>query len=210
MRLRLIVLVTALAGSLVHAQAPTAPPEPQQTAPDYRLLVLGYFDADTLAEFNRRIQNYVDLRERAERGVAPLRVTDDPDEITEIERQLTAALRRIRGSSSRGQIFSRRMQAQLKKLFASEVRGATLDAIMQDGPGKLEVDVNETYAKDKPLATMPPNILQLLPPLPADVEYRFVGKHFILRDVRANMVIDEIPKALHCEDCVIAPEPTQD
>jgi hypothetical protein len=49
---------------------------------------------------------------------------------------------------------------------------------------------------------MPPNILLRLPELPKDMEYRFVGRHLILRDVRANMIIDEIPYAIICENCV--------
>jgi hypothetical protein len=84
---------------------------------------------------------------------------------------------------------------------------STLAAIMEDGPGEFDVDVNETYRKERPLATMPANLLQLLPELPDDIEYRFVGRRLILRDVRANMIIDEIPKALLCDACVSAPEP---
>ena len=37
---------------------------------------------------------------------------------------------------------------------------------------------------------MPPNVLAALPPLPKDIDYRFVGKNLILRDTRANLIID--------------------
>jgi len=43
---------------------------------------------------------------------------------------------------------------------------------------------------------VPPNVLASLPPLPKDIEYRFVNKHLILRDARANLIIDYIPNAL--------------
>jgi hypothetical protein len=68
------------------------------------------------------------------------------------------------------------------------------------------VDVNETYAKKHPLATMSPKLLLLLPDLPKDLEFRFVGRHLILRDARANMIVDKIPHAIRCRDCVIPPE----
>jgi hypothetical protein len=38
--------------------------------------------------------------------------------------------------------------------------------------------------------------LALLPDLPDGVEYRFVGTHLILRDARANLIIDHIPNAI--------------
>jgi hypothetical protein len=41
---------------------------------------------------------------------------------------------------------------------------------------------------------MPPNVLESLPTLPKnkDLEYRFVGRHMILRDGRADLIIDYI------------------
>lgn len=181
-----------------------------QTAPDFRVVVLGHFDAETLAEFNQRVRNYAELRRIAERGVPPLRVTDNADEIIRSERTLTARIREVRRSSDRGQIFSRRMETQLKNLFVVVVDSTTLSAIMDDGPDEFDVDVNEAYARHKSLATMPPNILLLLPALAEDLEYRFVGRHLIVRDVRANMIVDEIPYALSCEKCVIPSEERDD
>jgi hypothetical protein len=55
---------------------------------------------------------------------------------------------------------------------------------------------------------MPANLLAALPDLPPDLEYRFVGRHLILRDARANMIIDEVPHAIRCKDCM--PEPEED
>jgi hypothetical protein len=37
---------------------------------------------------------------------------------------------------------------------------------------------------------VPPNVLAALPTLPKDIDYRFVGKHLILRDTRANLIVD--------------------
>ena len=164
--------------------------------PDFRVVVRGHFDVEALADFNQRVRNYVELRRIAERGIPPLKITENPDEIINSERTLTRRIREVRGSSDRGQIFSRQMEKELQELFVIAVDSATLSAIMDDGPDELDVDVNEAYARDKSLTTMPPNILLLLPALGEDMEYRFVGRHLIVRDVRANMIVDEIPYAL--------------
>ena len=50
--------------------------------------------------------------------------------------------------------------------------------------------VNDIYPSTVPLITFPPSLLQSLPPLPEGLEYRFYGRHLILRDVKANIVVD--------------------
>ena len=43
---------------------------------------------------------------------------------------------------------------------------------------------------------MPPKLLLRLPRLPEEVEYRFLGRHLILRDVGANVIVDFIYNVL--------------
>jgi hypothetical protein len=43
---------------------------------------------------------------------------------------------------------------------------------------------------------MPPLLLAELPPLPEEVEYRFVGSDLILRDVQASLIVDFAPRCL--------------
>jgi hypothetical protein len=200
MPVRQRVLLAAI-GILVFAGAALA----QKANPDYRVVVLGYFDADTLAVFNKNVQEYAALRARLEEGLPPLRVTEKADEIETFERGLAKRLRAAR-PSQHNHVFTAAMRRQIRWLLVAEADAGTVAAIMDDNPGEFDVDAYETYSKDRPVATMPPNILQLLPDLPRDVEYRFVGRHLILYDVRANMVIDEIHYALRCKNCVPEPE----
>ena len=60
----------------------------------------------------------------------------------------------------------------------------------------MKFKVNGPYPDEEPLSTVPPNVLASLPELPEDIEYRFVGKHLILRDARANLIIDYIANAI--------------
>ena len=47
-----------------------------------------------------------------------------------------------------------------------------------------------------PMATMPPSLLAVLPPLPKELEYRIIGNFLILRDVEAALILDVIPAAV--------------
>jgi hypothetical protein len=177
----------------------------QEAVPDYRVVVLGHFDAETLAVFNKRVQDYAALRSKLEQGLPPLRVTENPDEIEAFERGLARRLREAR-ESQRTRIFPSAMRRQIRWLLVTQSDPATIAAIMEDGPGEFDIDVNDTYSKRRSVATMPPKLLLLLPDLPRDVEYRFVGRHLILYDVRANMIVDHIDYALRCKGCVFEPE----
>jgi hypothetical protein len=200
MRLTGIVLLSSIA---VGAQTPLPPPQ----SPDFTLVVTGTFDAATLADFRKRVDGYAALRSRLEVGLPPLVVTEDADAIERFEHDLSDRLRHAR-PSRRGQLFTPAMAKQVKRLLRARLNEATLAAMMDDSPGEFDVDVNATYSKLRPLATMPANLLAALPDLPPDLEYRFVGRHLILRDARANMIIDEVPHAIRCKDCM--PEPEED
>jgi hypothetical protein len=177
----------------------------QQAEPDFRLEVLGHFDAETLAAFAKRTQDYATLRARLEQGLPPLVVTVNPDEIENFENRLADRIRHAR-HSRRYQVFVPAMERQIKRLLAARADAGTIALIMDDGPGEPDIDVNEGYSKDFPLATMPPKILMVLPELPPDMQYRFIGRNLVLYDVRANIVIDEIEHAIRCEGCVVPPE----
>ena len=199
----MLVAVACLA--LAPTGAAQTPANPDPTKPDFSITVQGTFDAETTAEFIRRVEDYDALRARLEDGLPPLVVTTNADEIESFEHSLADRLRHARGKR-RGQLFTPTMEGQLKRMLAARADAATIAALMEDGPGEFDVDVNDTYSKKYALATMPPNLLLALPDLPKDLEYRFVGRHLILRDARANMIIDEIPYAIRCRDCVPEPE----
>ena len=205
--LRVTLIALLLVPQLAAGQV-AANPDPSQ--PDFSLVVEGTFDAETLAAFNKRIQDYAALRKRLEVGLPPLKITTDADEIETFEHRLAERLREVR-ESRRGQLFVPRMEGQVKRMLELRANAATIAAIMDDGPAEFDVDINDTYSKQRPLATMPPNILLRLPDLPPDMEYRFVGRHLVLRDARANIILDEIPYVLRCEgDCVIKTKDDED
>lgn len=207
MQIRILALGTLLAFPVSVTAQTAANTDPSK--PDFTMVVQATFDAETLAEFNRRVQEYAELRSRLEVGLPPLVVTTNADDIERFEHRLAERIDDARGSR-RGQVFAPAMEGQLKRMLAVHADPATVALIMDDGPGEIDVDINETYSKKYPLGTMPPKLLLLLPDLPKDLEYRFVGRHLVLRDARANVVIDEVPFAIRCRDCVREPENESD
>ncbi len=200
MKLRRVLLSIGLLIVCPGVTAAQIAANPVPGEPDFTVIVQGTFDAETLAEFNKRVQDYAALRSKLEEGLPPLVVTDNADEIERFERRLAERIRAAR-STRRGQLFAPVMERQVKQMLDRRADAATIAAIMDDSPSAFDVDVNDNYSKQRALATMPPNILLVLPDLPPDLEYRFVGRRLIVRDVRANMIVDEVPRALPCREC---------
>jgi hypothetical protein len=50
--------------------------------------------------------------------------------------------------------------------------------------------INYPYPETKAMSLVPPSLLLNLPQLPKQLEYRFVGRHLVLLDERANLIVD--------------------
>ena len=157
-------------------------------------------DESPLSEFNQRIDAYVDLHKRARRPLGDADDTKTPAEITARETALAAAIRAARPQAKAGDLFTPRAAAVLKKLIAENYRQSPA---VRDTRKDAEIElpdftpvVNDGYPPAYPLGTFPPTLLMVLPPLPDELEYRFVTHHLILRDVAANLIVDVLPNAV--------------
>lgn len=144
---------------------------------------------------------YFDLRGTLEKGLIALTITDDPARIEKAETDLADRLRVPRPGARQGELFTPPIEREFKKALIFEMSASTWAAIMDGNPGEFPYEINATYKRSKSVSTVPPNILALLSTLPEDIQYRFVGRHLILHDTRANVVIDRIPYAIGCADC---------
>jgi hypothetical protein len=154
-------------------------------------------DAQVLADFNTRLATYIDLRKKAGDTVPAQKKTDDPGEILAAQQGLAERIRAARASAKAGDIFTPEIAATFRRLLHPEVSGPqTKAAIKDDNPGTVPFKVNGDYPEKATLSTVPPNVLEALPKLPEGIEYRFVGKHLILRDARANLIIDYVTNVI--------------
>lgn len=192
---------TSLALGLILLPASVGYPQAPQTQPDrdtpvFRVQVWG----DIAADFSTRVRSYFDLRSRLEKDLPQLTVTDDPAEIRSTVRALAQKIRVARAEARQGDIFTPAVSAKFRKVLRLAMNIRTWAAMMDDNPGEFSARINGTYPERKTVSTVPPNILAALPRLPADIEYRFLGRHLILLDTRASVIIDRIPYAIPWSD----------
>lgn len=137
------------------------------------------------------------MRKKADDIVPPLKKTDDPAEIRVAQTALAQRIRVARSGAKPGDIFNPEIAAYFRRLLRPEIKQPeTKAAIKDDNPATVPLKVNEPYPEKAPLSIVPPNVLETLPKLPENIEYRFVGKHMILRDVRADLIIDYMLNAI--------------
>jgi hypothetical protein len=191
----MVGLIVSVA-SVCYAQPATT--NQTRDTPDFTVQVWGYIVAD----FSARVGDYAELRSELEKGLPALTVTDDPADIGRAVRALAKRIRVARAGAKQGDIFTPSISVEFKKVLILQMDSNTWAAIMDDNPGEFSNEINSTYKEGKPLSTVPPNILAVLPRLPDDIQYRFLGRHLILLDTRASVILDRIPFAIRSLDCV--------
>ena len=169
------------------------------TAP-VRLATAGQADAQSpaLTKFNDAVERYVALHRRLESSVAPADISADADQIIRAPTVLRERLRRARGPVSEGAFFTPQMAALFKRLIRQSYGSdaASLIKATHDEPDELgRALVNEAWPGTA-LTTMPPSVLAAFPPLPAELEYRFVHRDLVLWDVRADLIVDVLRDAI--------------
>lgn len=159
-------------------------------------------DGPALIEFDQRVKAYAALRDELHKGSAKQRETDKPENIAAARETLAAKIQAKRAGAKPGDIFSPAIQDRIRKILAPEMAGVkgknTRGSIWDEGPGPgaFKLEVNKAYPKDIPLGSVPPNVLEALPPLPDGLEYRFIYRHLAIRDESANLIIDFMPAAI--------------
>lgn len=161
-------------------------------------------DAGLVADFKQRVNDYVKLRDKAEnKAPVELEKQSQPAEIVAAEKSIAHHVRTARATAKRGDIFTPATQAMFRRMLrpplAKGPDAADNKAIIKDDapePKDVPFKVNAEYPKEVPLSTVPPDVLAALPALPKDIQYRFAGKHLILFDAKANLIIDFMLNAM--------------
>jgi hypothetical protein len=144
-------------------------------------------------QFKKRIEAYLKIHNEAERKVPNLKRTDDPKEISDREKALAETIMTLRAGAKPGEIFAVEYQPYFIKIVQDDFKGrsaADRKALISELPKNIKVDINTVYPTTLPLETFPPALLRKLPDLPPELEYRIVARSLILRDVKANLIVD--------------------
>lgn len=146
------------------------------------------------AEFNKRIAAYVNVHNKADGQVPSLKRTDDPAEISTREIALGDAIRTLRADARPGDIMTRDIAQEFRRLIKNDYRSRSREdrKIFLDEVPHFRPKINQRYPSTWPLATFPATLLDVMPKLPDIVEYRLLSEALILRDVKANIIVDFI------------------
>lgn len=149
--------------------------------------------AAILQDFDRRMAEYVKFRKTIEAKLPKLKSTPAQSKIVGHERDLGRMIRAERQSAKQGDIFTPQISAEFRRLVGlmqGKETARVKDSIRSAEPVRLRLGVNDAYPKTAPLQSTPPTLLLNLPKLPPEIEYRLVGRALVLRDVKANLVVD--------------------
>lgn len=156
-------------------------------------------DAQTLADFQARVKNYLALRQKLMAGRPALPDKATPDQIEAHQRAVGDLIIAARKGARKGDLFGGEMTVLARRLLGPIFKGpdgaAIRNAILEE-PQPLVPTINTRYPDDVPVSSMPPEILKALPKLDETLEFRFVGRHLILMDVPAHLIVDIVDNAM--------------
>jgi hypothetical protein len=198
------LILSACTGNSTPPPPPATSASPASAPPSERVVgPLSPEDARALATMNDRLREYVDLHLKLERTLPKLPKEATPQQIDQNQRTLEKLMRETRTKAKPGDLFTAEAQPVIKRLLATVFGGPDgkqLKASIMDenpvDPVQLKLRVNGRYPDTVPLTSVPPQVLQTLPKLSEDLEYRFVGDWLILLDVHAHVIADYIDNAL--------------
>ncbi|MCU1385729.1 MAG: hypothetical protein JWL71_4426 [Acidobacteria bacterium] len=154
--------------------------------------------AEALAGFSKRVTSYLSLQKKVEGTLASQKETNDPEKIKQHITSLATGIRAARADAKPGDIFNGASE-QFRHIIKEDAHNRSVRdafAAMQEVPKKNAARVNADYPETAALATVPPLILNRLQRLPDGLEYRFMGRDLILRDTKANLIVDVLHEAV--------------
>jgi hypothetical protein len=155
--------------------------------------------ATALAEFEQRLQAYVELRAQLSQKLKPLSSSGNSAELGARQDALAAAIRDARKNARPGDVIPTRVAGQIRNTIADDFRHRNPDtkrAVFEEVPDNVRPAVNRTLPDTVVLATVPPLLLNNLPRLPDNLQYRFMDRHVVLIDGDTRIIVDYILNVL--------------
>lgn len=155
-----------------------------------------------LVAFSQRVDTYMQVHNDVERRLAPPRLFDDPEDMFRTIRAMQAGIRAGRPDAVAGMIFTddvavlirERVQRQLTDC-QQRVEDVLAFINEERAPRARKPAIHRTFPWELGSA-MWPTLIPALPPLPDELQYRFVDRDLVLIDTHADMVVDILVNAL--------------
>lgn len=163
-------------------------------------------EAEALDELEDNVESYVKkVHEKAAKGIPALPPQATSEQMADHQRALADAIRAMRPQARQGDFFVPECVPIVKRIIAAELAGragaGARKEILNGNPPidpdrddrmQVKLAVNTPYPAAAPVSNVPPSVLLTLPLLEKEVEYRFVNRDLVLRDVDANLILDFI------------------
>jgi hypothetical protein len=154
---------------------------------------------DAIKEFKDRLDGYVELRGRLAKKLKPLSPTASASELATRQEALANAIKTARKGARKGDLIPTSVGAQLRTIVQNDFRQRPVDArnaAFEEVAGTAPPVINRTYPVQAALPTVPPLLLGKLPPLPDNLQYRFLARHLVILDGDTQIIIDYVANAL--------------
>lgn len=157
-------------------------------------------DALIIQGFQQRVAQYVKLHNQLAASLPAQKSTASVERLNRHQNLLADKIRAARKGAKEGAIFTPETSAEFKRLIRIAMRGQGAKRVHSSlrvaERAHLRLHVNQAYPPGAPLGTTPPTLLQNLPRLPKELDYRLVGRDLVLRDVAADLIVDIVPAAI--------------
>jgi hypothetical protein len=181
---------------------------PAPTPPTCQLEVLSptALEERTLNDIDQRIDRYVRLHRRLERDLPPEHLFGDFEDMPIAVDTLHNAMVNARPNARAGTFFTPGVAELLTTRLARAITASGLT------PAEAMVAMNLGYRERNPQVQVKgrippgrhvrvwPALLTVLPALPEELEYRFIGWDLVLVDVHADLIVDILKDALPVPD----------
>ncbi len=159
-------------------------------------------DRHVLVDFQIRVDHYVALHRQLDKTTPPPVVSEDWSSVRERIDALARRIQAERANARQGEVFTPDIERWFRLTLMECRHGVEIEDLLAGMNEEdwqtfvLVPEVNGQWPEGAPLPTMPPHMLAVLPPLPEELQYRFMGRDLILWDVHANVIVDFMKGAL--------------
>ena len=194
-----VSVAVCLALAAVPASAPASAQAAQQA--QGAQVALSAEQKRAVDAFDKRVKDYVSMRERVEAGMSKLSKDAKPEEIEAHKTAFQEKVRAARAAAKPGEIFTPDIANHIRAIIKDEFKGAERQEMRKEVLVEAEnkavpLRVNYPYPESQEFLEMPPTLLLRLPQLPKQVKFRFVRRNLLLVDRENGLILDFMTDAL--------------
>jgi hypothetical protein len=157
-------------------------------------------DKQAIAEFEKRVKEYVSLREGLEDKMTKLPTKSTPEQIETHKTAFENIVRMARVGAKQGDLFSAGVAKYIRATIRDEFKGKEIQElrkmVLEADTKGVPLRVNYPYPESKEFTEIPATLLLRLPQLPKQVRYRFVNRHMLLVDRENGLIVDYMIDAI--------------